>query len=196
MTNIKVGDKVIFTTSLDINDFSISKREYLLGNMNTIFTVKKVHNTVDSEIEIYLDDVSLDDCYFKENEVELIALELPTLTPIEYNKQFDEIIFKSLLDICQLKGVELKSSSELIQDIRYSIIGRMANYHMNVSPPQYKVGDTIYVDGKECKIIFLGNESYGVLNVTDYSVIGSGYGVDLQTFIGDLDNEGRLVGGE
>jgi hypothetical protein len=195
MTTIKKGDKVKFTTSLDINDFSTSKREYLLGNMNTIFTVKKIHDT-GGEIEIYLDDISLDDCYFKENEVELIALELTTLTPIEYTKQFDEIIFKSLLDICQLKGVELKSSSELIQDIRYSIIGRMANYHMNVSPPQYKVGDTIYVDGKECKIIFLGNESYGVLNVINYSVIGSGYGVDLQTFIGDLDNEGRLVGGE
>jgi hypothetical protein len=191
MTTIKKGDKVKFTDKLNINDFSISKREYLLGNMNTIFTVKRVEDT-GTEFEIYLDDVSFDNCYFKENELELIVLELPTLTPIEYNKQFDEIVFKSLLDICQLKGIELESSSELLQDIRCSIISHMLNYHMNVNTPQYKVGDTIYVDNEECKIIQLGEHEHGVLSVQFYNVIARGEG-SLLEFITYLEQQGRLT---
>lgn len=190
MTNIKVGNKIRFTPKLRVDDFTTSKREYLLGNMNTIFTVKKVQDT-GTELEFTLDEVYLNDCYFKEDEIELVV-ENSSLTPIEYNKQFDEIVFKSLLDICQLKGIELESSSELLQDIRCSIISHMLNYRMNVNTPQYKVGDTIYIDNEECKVIQLGEHEHGVLSVQFYNVIARGEG-SLLEFITYLEQQGRLT---
>lgn len=190
MTNIKVGDKVRFTPKLRVDDFSTSKRKFLLANMNTIFMIKKVEVN-STEFEFTLDEVSMDNCFFKEDEIELIV-ENSSLTPNEYNAQFDEIVFKSLVDICKLKGVELESSSELLQDIRCSIMSHMLNYRMNVNTPWYKVGDTIYVDNEECKIIQLGEQDYGILSVTFYNIIARGYGEDLQTFIRDLENSGRV----
>jgi hypothetical protein len=158
---------------------------------NTVFTVTKVSDMYDDEVEIYVDDVALTDCYFKPEELMVVQVECK-LTPLEYNNKFDDIIFKALQQVCEMKCVELQSSSELLQDIRYSIIGRMANYHMNVSPPQYKVGDTIYVDNEECKVIQLGEHEYGILSVQFYNVIAKGEG-SLLEFITYLDNEDRLT---
>lgn len=122
-------------------------------------------------------------------------VEYSTITdPREYVHKFDEIIYKTLVDIGKMKDLEAHqfSSSELLEEIRESIIKIASKYWLPISPPEYKLGDIIYVDNEECKIILLADNLYGILSLQYHNVIARGTGT-FNEFINRLEEEGRLT---
>lgn len=89
--------------------------------------------------------------------------------PNEYADKFNDIVYGALADICAIKGIKLNSSSELLEDVRDSIIRNMDNWNMDVSIPnkEYKIGDKVKVadDGfYDATIVYdVEHSTYGLL---------------------------------
>jgi hypothetical protein len=89
----------------------------------------------------------------------------------EYIDEFDDIIYKALVNIGIIKGVSFReySSGELLEDIRESILKITNNYGLDISPPEkeYNLGNKVelYYDGVPSKatIVDVGFGQHGLL---------------------------------
>lgn len=123
---------------------------------------------------------------------------------IAYVDYFDDMIYEMIIKIGKTKGLRVEElygedvlTNEMLSQVRYNIIAFLANVtdkHIDLSPPmrKYKLGDTIYVDNEECKIIQLGEESYGVLSLEYHNVIRDGKGT-IDKFISYMRNDGSIT---